>query len=104
MGLGPETIVTLIGVGIAILAVAGYLTIVALTLNHVAFTVGTILIGVRSIANQTEPIGEVVGSILTDVDAINNALLGLLGEGEISAGDTPYRRKAISRATANTGF
>lgn len=102
--MGPETIVTLIGVAVAVLAVAGYLTLVAYHLHYVSFTVGTVLIGVRAIANQTEPLGEVVEGILADVEAINQALVGILGEGEISAGDTPYRRKAIARATANTGF
>lgn len=97
------TIVTLIGVAIAVLAVAGYLTVVAYTLNHVSFTVGTVLIGVRAIANQTEPIGDVLQSILNDVNAINAALGGLLGDAALEESDSAYRRKAI-RATANTGW
>ncbi|MGH9177447.1 MAG: hypothetical protein ACRD0N_02675 [Acidimicrobiales bacterium] len=66
-----------LGVG----AVALYLIIIAYTLNKVSFTVGTVLIGVRSIAAQTEPVGSVVGDIYRGVQSIENALSNLLGEG-----------------------
>lgn len=99
------TIVTLVGVAVAVGAVALYLILVAAALNHVSFTVGTVLIGVRAIANQTEPIGTVVSSILKDVNAINAALSGLVGEGALGESEeSPYRRKAIRAATVNRGF
>ncbi len=98
------TIVTLAAVGVGVLAIALYLVIVAYTLNNVSFTVGTVLIGVRAIANQTEPIGSVVQSIVKDVDAINAALSGLLGEGALNEGDSAYQRRSLRPSTVNTGF
>ena len=78
--MGLATVVTLIGVFLGVGAVALYLIIIAYTLNKVSFTVGTVLIGVRSIAAQCEPIGAVVGDIHRQTQAIEAALSGLLGE------------------------
>ena len=93
--MGLATVVTLIGVFLGVGAVALYLIIIAYTLNKVSFTVGTVLIGIRSIAMQTEPIGSVVGDILRQTQAIEGALAGLLGDG-------PTRRalRAPGRARA----
>jgi hypothetical protein len=93
--MGPETIVTLIGVFLAVGAVALYLIIIAYTLNRVSFTVGTVLIGVRSIAAQTEPVGNVVGDIYRGVQSIEHALSNLLGEGP-----APRALRAPGRARA----
>ena len=88
-------IVTLFLVFVAVSAIALYLIIVAYTLNNVSFTLGTILIGVRSIAYQTEPVGEVLGGIAGDVKAIEGAL------GELVAGagrpEPPARRTLSAR-------
>jgi len=67
-------IVTLVLVFVLVAAIAAYLIIIAYTLYDVTFTLGTILIGVRSIAYQTEPVGEVLGGIAGDVKAIEGAL------------------------------
>lgn len=93
--MGLATVVTLIGVFLGVGAVALYLIIIAYTLNKVSFTVGTVLIGVRSIAMQCEPIGAVVGNIHRQTQAIEGALSDLLGEG-------PTRRalRAPGRARA----
>jgi len=93
--MGLATVVTLIGVFLGVGAVALYLIIIAYTLNKVSFTVGTVLIGVRSIAAQTEPVGAVVGDILRQTQAIEGALSGLLGEGP-----TPRTLRAPGRARA----
>ncbi|MGH9186544.1 MAG: hypothetical protein ACRD0U_12130 [Acidimicrobiales bacterium] len=77
--MAAAAIVTLVGVAIIVIALATYLTIIAYTLSRASFTLGTVLIGVRSIANQTEPVGEVVAGILEDVEAIDGALKSLLG-------------------------
>lgn len=77
--MGIETILLLIAVLLAVGAVALYLIIIAATLNKVSFTVGTVLIGVRAIANQTEPIGSVVRDILGNVSAIEDAMAGAIG-------------------------
>lgn len=78
--MGPETVVTLIGVFLGVGAVALYLIIIAALLNRVSFTVGTVLIGVRAIAAQCEPIGSVMRDIHNEVSAIANALSGVTGE------------------------
>ena len=86
-------IVTLVLVFVAVSAIALYLIIVAYTLNNVSFTLGTILIGVRSIAYQTEPVGDVLGGIAGDVKAIDGAL------GDLVAGagrPAPPARRPLS--------
>jgi len=88
-------IVTLVLVFVVVAAIAGYLIIVAYTLYDVTFTLGTILIGVRAIAYQTEPVGDVLGGIAGDVKAIEGAL------GDIVAGagrpQPPARRPLSAR-------
>ena len=94
--MGLATVVTLIGVFLGVGAVALYLIIIAYTLNKVSFTVGTVLIGVRSIAAQTEPVGSVVGDIYREVQAIENALSSLLGEDPVPRGlRAPGRARAL---------
>ena len=93
--MGPETVVTLIGVFLGVGAVALYLIIIAYTLNKVSFTVGTVLIGVRAIAAQTEPVGSVVSDILRQTEAIENALSGLLGETQPRVLRAPGRARAL---------
>jgi hypothetical protein len=80
--MGAATIVTLIGVFVIVAALATYLIIIALTLRDVSFTLGTILIGVRAIQNQTDPVGTYVGTILSDVVAIDQAAKQLLSWGK----------------------
>ncbi|MGH9157700.1 MAG: hypothetical protein ACRD1K_18115 [Acidimicrobiales bacterium] len=77
--MGIETILLLIGVFLGVGAVALYLIIIAATLNKVSFTVGTVLIGVRAIASQCEPIGSVVRDILGNVSAIEDAMAAAIG-------------------------
>ena len=79
MDIGLATIVTLLGVFIIVAALALYLITIALILRYVSFTVGTVLIGVRSIANQTQPLGPVIRDIVSDVRAIDEDLEALLG-------------------------
>ncbi|MDP9071414.1 MAG: perilipin family protein [Actinomycetota bacterium] len=80
--MGAATVVTLIGVFVAVAAVALYLIIIAYTLNKVSFTVGTVLIGVRAIASQCEPLKGVVGDIVADVTAVEQAMGRLVAEGD----------------------
>ncbi|MBA2279614.1 MAG: hypothetical protein H0W25_00025 [Acidimicrobiia bacterium] len=72
----PST-VTLILVAVLVLALAGYLSVIAYLLHKASFTLGTVLIGVRSIEYQTRPLGDVVGGIGGDIVAIEGALRGL---------------------------
>ena len=79
MDIGLATIVTLIGVFAIALVLAGYLIVIALLLREVSFNVGTVLIGVRAIASQCEPLGPVIRDIVGDVRAIEEDLEALLG-------------------------
>jgi len=78
--IAPPVIGLLIGTALLVAAIAIYLIVVVWILRDVSFTLGTVLIGVRAISNQVEPVGEVVGGIASNVTAIDNALGGLLGE------------------------
>jgi hypothetical protein len=79
LNIGGATILAFIVVAVVVLALAGYLLAIALTLKKVSFTLGTVIIGVKAIANQTTPVAEVVGGIASNVIAIQNALRGVLG-------------------------
>jgi len=86
--MGPETIVTLIGVAVIVGALAAYLILIAYSLYKVSFTLGTVLIGVRAIAARCEPLREVIGSIGNDVASVEQAMAGLAaGDGMRSAED-----------------
>jgi len=79
---GIESILLFVGLAVAVATIALYLIVVAWMLKDVSFTVGTVLVGVRSIALQVQPIGPVVKDIVRDVQTIDEALLGLVEEAE----------------------
>ncbi len=91
-------IVTLILVFVLVAALALYLTVIAYCLKRVNFCLGTVLIGVRSIAYQTAPVGTVVSGIAEDVLAIEHALEDVVAGASQPAppartsGRTPLRR------------
>ena len=89
----PVAIVTLFLFFCLIVAVAFYLIIIGYVLYDVTFTLGTILIGVRSIAYQTEPVGEVLGGIAGDVQAIEGALGDLVAD---AGRPSPPARRPLS--------
>ncbi len=95
MDIGLATIVTLVGVFVIVAALALYLITIAAILKHVSFTVGTVLIGVRAIANQCAPLGPVIRDILNDVRAIEDDLDSLLGGG--GGRRAPARRSSARR-------
>ncbi len=76
--MGIESILLFIGIAVIVAVLALYLITVAAMLNHVSFTVGTILVGVRAIAHQTAPIGGVVRDIVREVQGIEEDLDALL--------------------------
>ena len=80
--MGAATIVTLLGVAIIVAAIALYLIIISVTLNHVSYTLGTVIIGVKAIVAQTDPVPKYVGIILNDVMAIDQAAQQLLSWGK----------------------
>jgi hypothetical protein len=78
--IAPPVIGLLVGVAILVAALAIYLILIVWILWDVSFTLGTVLIGVRAISDQVEPVGDVVGGIAANVGAIDSALGGLLGD------------------------
>ncbi len=71
-------IVTLILTAILVLALAYYLLRVVLILRHVNDQLGKITFGVRAIAHQTEPVGELVGAMNGNLTAVAGALEDLV--------------------------
>jgi hypothetical protein len=80
INIGLATIVTLVGVFAIAGVLAMYLIVIALILKQVSFNVGTVLIGVRAIAQQCQPLGPVIRDIVGDVRAIEEDLEALLGQ------------------------
>ncbi len=80
--LGVTTIATFVGVALIVAVLALYLTYIAVILRHVSFTLGTVLIGVRAIAHQTQPIGPVVKGIISDIEGIQDDLAALLPDSQ----------------------
>ena len=80
--MGLATILTLLGVAIIVAALALYLIAISYILNRVSFRLGTVLIGVRAIVHQVEPVPKYVGIILNDVMAIDQAAQQLLAWGK----------------------
>lgn len=97
--MGAATVVTLIAVFVVAGALAAYLISIALILKDVSFTVGTVLIGVQAIANQTAPLRGVVNDIVSDVVAMDSALKGLLSRGQLGGGG----RQALTTGGARSG-
>ncbi len=94
--MGAATIVTLIGVAIIVAALALYLINICLILNHVSFTVGTVIIGVKAIAQACEPLAPVLRDIKNNISAIDEDLEALVNGGE-------PRQKKPSHSLAGVG-
>lgn len=77
--IGLATVVTLFGVFAIVAALALYLITISVILKDVSFTVGTVLIGVRSIAAQTAPLAPVIRDLVNDIHGIEDDLHGVLG-------------------------
>ena len=95
--MGLATVVTLIGVGIIVAAIALYLINISLILNHVSFTVGTVIIGVNAIAQACEPLAPVIRDIQNNISAIDEDLEALVTGGE-------PREKKVSHSLAASGY
>ena len=80
--MGIEAVLLFIGIAVAVAAIAIYLIIVTVLLNQVSFNVGTVLVGVRAISNQTAPIGAVLKDMVRDVQDIESALDSLVMQAE----------------------
>lgn len=72
-------VVTLIGVALTVAVLAIYLIRVAVILNHVNFTVGTINAGIKAIAQGAEPLEPLIGEIYSHLETTRMALDDALG-------------------------
>ena|SRR5947209_9658768 len=97
MGLGLATIATFVGVAIIVAALAAYLIIISWILNRVSFRLGTVLIGVRAIVHQVQPVPKYVAIILNDVMAIDQAAHQLLAWGKGAGAVARETRMAAMR-------
>ncbi len=77
--MGSETVATLVLVAVLVAVLAVYLLAIGFALRKLSFTLGTIVIGLRAIAQQTAPAGAVLGDLIGDVDVIEDALDTLVG-------------------------
>jgi hypothetical protein len=94
---GLATILTLVGVAIIVAALALYLIAISWILNRVSFRLGTVLIGVRAIVNQVQPVPKYVGIIVNDVMAIDQAAQQLLAWGKGPEAASKASRMAAMR-------
>lgn len=72
-------IVTLVAIALVVLVLAAYLLHVIWLLRKTSFTLGTIVAGLRAIAHQTAPVGDVVAGINDDLGQVRAALEQILG-------------------------
>lgn len=78
-------IVTLVLVGVLVLALAAYLIRVVLILRAVNDTLGKITFGVRAIAHRVVPVGSLVGDLNANLGAVAGALEGLVAKAQRGA-------------------
>lgn len=71
-------VVSLIGVALLVIVLAGYLITVAAILRHVVSRLNTILDAVGGVIEESAPIGEVATAINADLDASRRAIEAVL--------------------------
>ena len=72
--MGAETIGTLVITAVLVAALAVFVTLVGLGLRRLSFTLGTIVVGLRALRLQTQPVGDVLAGVLGDVTNIERDL------------------------------
>lgn len=73
-------ILTLVGVGLLIVALAAYLLVALYLLRKTLFTLGTINVGLRAIAERVEPLEPVLAEINSDLSGVRDALTAVLNK------------------------
>ncbi len=73
-------IVSLVLIGLLVAALAFYLIWVVVILHRAVGTLGKVTFGVRAIALRTEPLGELLGDVNTNLTAVAGALEQLVAE------------------------
>lgn len=69
---------TLVAVGLIVVALAVSLITILVLLRRTLFTLGTINVGLRSIALRVEPLEPVLAEVNSDLEAVRNDLIGVL--------------------------
>jgi uncharacterized protein YoxC len=82
---GIVTIVLALAICVAL---AYYLLRVVLVLNAVNDTLGKVTFGVNAIAHRTEPLGELLTPVATDLDEVASALEAVVASVSASTADT----------------
>jgi hypothetical protein len=72
--MSAAAVVTLIIVGVIVVALAAFLLWVVAMLRRINDTLGKVTFGVRAIAHRVEPVGPVVAEINGDLTAVAGAL------------------------------
>jgi hypothetical protein len=73
-------ILTLVAVGLIVAALAAYLIAIAVLLRRTLFTLGTINVGLRSIAARVEPLEPILAEINSDLSGVRDALVEVLSK------------------------
>lgn len=73
-------ILTLVAVALLIVALAAYLLVALFLLRKTLFTLGTINVGLRSIALRVEPLEPVLAEINSDLSGVRDALTDVLNK------------------------
>lgn len=71
-------VLTLVGVALLIAALAVYLLAILFLLRKTLFTLGTINVGLRSIAHRVEPLEPVLVEVNSDLAGVRDALVEIL--------------------------
>ena len=72
------SILTLIGAALIVAALAFVLVTVALLLRKTLFTLGTVNVGLRSIAARVEPLEPILKDLNEDLSTVHRALTAVL--------------------------
>jgi hypothetical protein len=72
------TTLTLVAVGLIVVALALALITILMLLRSTLFTLGTVHVGVRSIARRVEPLEPVLAEVNSDLTQARNALMSTL--------------------------
>ena len=74
----PLSLLTLVAAALIVAALAAYLIAIAVPLRRTLFTLGTVNVGLRAIAERVEPVGEIVRDINATLGAVRDALGAVL--------------------------
>ena len=96
--MGPETIATVLVVGVIVAAIAVYLIGITYNLRKASISLRGVHRGLSAIRTQTEPVGGVLGEVALDTAAMAGALTALVGGPLDAAGAEPL---SMQDAVAN---